>query len=985
MHSLIRNAVVEFLESRRLLSAGDLDPTFSVDGLAAIDLPGSSNEFAAAAQVRADGRVVIAGRATVGTELDFFVAQLNASGTLDTSFGGGDGVTFIDFQVNDEATDLVIDDNGRIVVVGTSSSGAGSNARRFAVARLTSTGLLDPSFSADGKALIDFGTNADAQAVALHGSLIYVGGYKDLGATGQFALARLLSTGAPDTSYSGDGEVFFGFGGNNDSRAYDIAIDAAGQVVMVGYDENFASGTTGRNAAYAVVGTNGLVNTNFSGDGIAVTDINGDDEARAVAIDVSGRIITAGFSDGTGGSDFFATRLTASGALDSSFSTDGRFSVNIGGIDTVESVAVMEDLSLRISGSTSVGGFQAVLVQVNANGTLDTSFGDGGDGIQTVNTGVIETGFALAVDPRGRQTVLVGTDGFGRVAAARLVDLRDHTYKANASLDVFSLKSGTTPGVDGAMFHFGVDQIIRKYRADGSIDPSFGAFDLTSLDQVFLNMLVADSSSRLYVVSNRENGSGVLVPEVRRLTATGELDLSYGIAGVARFSFADASDDTTISQIKLDGSNRLVLLGRTEFNAQFGVARLTPGGLLDSSFSGDGLLVETLTTVNVASLHLAVDVSNRVVVLRHEFSAVLTDRTRVFRYTAAGVRDNTFAGNGNLSFQVPGAFFFDVNDIDVDPQSRVIIGGTLRERFNSDEEAFIVRLTTAGAFDNSFSGDGLVQLKTFTNTDQRGRQVIADDAGNYWVYSSVRNISSGGVTHGLFYKLLPSGALASDFSGDGIHAVVPPGADLLDGFVLVDVEGAVTYGDLNRSEFVRLNVSPEALTTTYLFETMPLRVQVTFNDDVGQSLTDSDLTFSNTTAGGSISTSLFDVTQFNPLTNTATLTFNGGFVPPDGNWNLTISAAGTTNRQGMNLAGDRVKSFFALAADATRDRAVNLDDFTILAANFGQTGRVFSQGNFNYDPAGAVNLDDFTLLAAQFGKTLASAGETPRRAPAGAP
>ena len=60
-----------------------------------------------------------------------------------------------------------------------------------------------------------------------------------------------------------------------------------------------------------------------------------------------------------------------------------------------------------------------------------------------------------------------------------------------------------------------------------------------------------------------------------------------------------------------------------------------------------------------------------------------------------------------------------------------------------------------------------------------------------------------------------------------------------------------------------------------------------------------------------------------------------------------------------------VVPFFVLAGDVDHSRSVNLDDFTALAANFGLTGRIFSQGDLSYD--GSVNLDDFTILAAAFG------------------
>ncbi|HRK30687.1 MAG TPA: family 10 glycosylhydrolase [Tepidisphaeraceae bacterium] len=57
-----------------------------------------------------------------------------------------------------------------------------------------------------------------------------------------------------------------------------------------------------------------------------------------------------------------------------------------------------------------------------------------------------------------------------------------------------------------------------------------------------------------------------------------------------------------------------------------------------------------------------------------------------------------------------------------------------------------------------------------------------------------------------------------------------------------------------------------------------------------------------------------------------------------------------------------------LVGDANLNGAVNLDDFTVLAANFGQTGKLWVQGDFTLD--GTINLDDFTALAASFGQTL---------------
>ena len=61
--------------------------------------------------------------------------------------------------------------------------------------------------------------------------------------------------------------------------------------------------------------------------------------------------------------------------------------------------------------------------------------------------------------------------------------------------------------------------------------------------------------------------------------------------------------------------------------------------------------------------------------------------------------------------------------------------------------------------------------------------------------------------------------------------------------------------------------------------------------------------------------------------------------------------------------------------DANLNGAVNLDDFNVLAANFGQANRTWQQGDFTYD--GRVTLDDFNALAANFGLSAGPDGPTP--------
>src|SRR5687767_13980751 len=83
-----RPPTVESLESRQLLSAGDLDTTFGPagTGLVTADLPGSTSEYGWSVAVQADGKIVAAGQRQLFADPlgDFVVARYNTGGTLDT-------------------------------------------------------------------------------------------------------------------------------------------------------------------------------------------------------------------------------------------------------------------------------------------------------------------------------------------------------------------------------------------------------------------------------------------------------------------------------------------------------------------------------------------------------------------------------------------------------------------------------------------------------------------------------------------------------------------------------------------------------------------------------------------------------------------------------------------------------------------------------------------------------------------------------------
>lgn len=114
----------------RYTANGTLDTTFGTGGVTITDFGGSDHARGVALQ--SDGKIVAAGNARGGTKDEFAVARYNTDGTLDTTFGGGDGMVITDLGASDGARDVKIQADGKIVAAGISGGVGGYD---IAVAR----------------------------------------------------------------------------------------------------------------------------------------------------------------------------------------------------------------------------------------------------------------------------------------------------------------------------------------------------------------------------------------------------------------------------------------------------------------------------------------------------------------------------------------------------------------------------------------------------------------------------------------------------------------------------------------------------------------------------------------------------------------------------------------------------------------------------------------------------------------------------------
>ncbi|MEK6275455.1 MAG: hypothetical protein AABM30_08970 [Actinomycetota bacterium] len=305
-----------------------------------------------------------------------------APGDLDPTFSGNGWVRTYDMTgftgpyTAKGAEDLAIQPDGKIVAVGEIKN---RGQLVLGALRWTSTGDLDRSFGDSGWATTHVGQVPNAHAVALQpDGKILVGGEVDFDLDLNLAgIARFNRDGSLDRSF-GDGGVVHSpnaFG----RHVNDVAVQRDGKIVTVG---NHIS-SRDRQLAFAVSRylPNGALDRSFSGDGrTSISFRSGHETAYAVALQRDGKIVVAGSAEYYE-DDFAFARLRPNGKLDRTFSRDGLQMVRFGPerTDRVRSLVIQRNGRIVAAGDSRVlpryEPSRMALIRLKANGALDRPFG----------------------------------------------------------------------------------------------------------------------------------------------------------------------------------------------------------------------------------------------------------------------------------------------------------------------------------------------------------------------------------------------------------------------------------------------------------------------------------------------------------------------------------------------------------------------------------------------------------------------------------
>lgn len=411
----------------------------------------------------------------------------------------------------------------------------------------------------------------------------------------------------------------------------------------------------------------------------------------------------------------------APGDFDPSFGSGGYVMSEVQDLSGADGVLVDSENRILVTGSSSslaMSTMSPTLMRYLPDGSVDTTFGDSGNGIVFVTppsgiggyadfccvkldsrNRIVAAGFTqFDVPAGGTQQVLTvvrlsedgtvdrsfGSNGFitnviasgetSSSAQSLAIDASDHIVVGGATFDT-SLVS--TP-------------MLIRYTTDGALDHSFGNAGVVAIPEsgVFAPAPVGvavDSAGRVVAVGTSMPLGFDLKTYLVRYDADGIADSTFGSAGNGIVEV----DGSAIEAFVLDSADRPVVAGATIDGTNMGLMRLTADGLPDPSFGSDGSgIVTTPADATVTPHAITIDHDGNIVMSAVESDFSSPAIVEVLRYTADGLLDTSFGTEGIASPELPGDAVG--NGIVIDASNAITIAG-----YATDDTTGQFQFTTA--------------------------------------------------------------------------------------------------------------------------------------------------------------------------------------------------------------------------------------------------------------------------------------------------
>ncbi len=371
---------------------GTLDLTFGTNGILTASLDSFSDK-ANAVVIQDDGKIILGGSTQSSyTTADFALIRYNTDGTLDNTFGtNGQVITTIENRSKGYA--VTLQNDGKILL-------GGSSKFFINIARYHTDGNLDTTFGNGGKVITDvigyYSETCKSVAIQNDGKIL-VGGYGQESGNDNpyFMIVRYLENGTQDPTFGTNGVVIGDIG-----VGHSIQVQNDGKILL--------GGSSNLSFAIERYTNNGILDNTFGTNGKVTTQFgNSNSYGHSMQLQNDGKIILGGYSSWNT-VDMALARYNTDGTLDNTFGVNGRVITPFGNSSKGNAIAIQNDGKIILGGhaSNNANALNFALLRYNIDGTLDNTFGTDGKTLTPIGISY-SIGQAIDINSDGK-VVLAG-------------------------------------------------------------------------------------------------------------------------------------------------------------------------------------------------------------------------------------------------------------------------------------------------------------------------------------------------------------------------------------------------------------------------------------------------------------------------------------------------------------------------------------------------------------------------------------------------
>jgi uncharacterized delta-60 repeat protein len=468
-------------------------------------------------------------------------------------------------------------------------------------------------------------------------------------------------------------------------------------------------------AAIGVQAAPGDLDRSFGSDGFSHNAFPNISSSHTTFLSDGKFVFLAGLGGGATQEDFFIARFNADGSPDTTFDGDGQVTVVISSRADEATTAVLQpDGKLLVGGTTREdnANYNIVLIRLNANGSLDTSFD--GDGI-------VKT------------------------------DLPSSDERVNDML----LRADGKIVVGGSSFAGMQRMFVARYNSNGSPDTGFDGdgIAITAFSEgVTTGDAIAQQTDGKIVIVGALGVGGTFdnaTFAVARYNTDGTLDTKFGTAGTGLVS-ADvrtppAGQQNAASDVQVQPDGKILAIGNTNGGSvngiDFAMLRLNMNGTPDNGFGSGGKVI-TSSAGNRDDIPAGASLLPQGKILVWGPSTKNNTLSMIVRYHADGTPDTTYPNGTTLVVDPVGSMFIS----QINPQA----DGRYLAFFRGFGQANFVRLQGNGLREVDFDGDRRSDISVFRPSE-----------GNWYLLQSQAGFS------GFHFGLKGDRTVPADYDSDG--------------------------------------------------------------------------------------------------------------------------------------------------------------------------------------------------------------------------